>query len=105
MKAKIFTFTAVICAAIISQISPASAQYYGYGQTSYYGPASMHYHYLSPAAACCAVVTVDSGWVFTRNQPVGDVAPYPAAQLADGSLGCEHRNYRPHRDGWCQRIW
>jgi hypothetical protein len=105
MKAIIFTFTAVICTAIFSQISPASAQYYGYGQTSYYGPASMHYHYLSPAGACCALVTVNSGWAFTRNQPVGDVAPYPALQMADGTLGCEHSNYRPRRGGWCQRIW
>jgi hypothetical protein len=101
MKATIFT--AVFCTAVISQISPASAQYYG--QTSYYGPASMHYHYLSPAGACCALVTVDSGWAFTRNQPVGDVAPYPAVQMADGTLGCEHSNYRPRRGGWCQRIW
>jgi hypothetical protein len=53
MKATIFT--AVICTAVINLISPASAQYYG--QTSYYGPASMHYHYLSPAGACCALVT------------------------------------------------
>jgi hypothetical protein len=97
-------FTAVICTAVISQISPASAQYYGQ-TSSYYGPASMHYHYLSPAGACCALVTANSGWAFTRNQPVGDVAPYPALQMPDGALGCEHSNYRPHRDGWCQRIW
>jgi hypothetical protein len=103
MKAKIFA--AVICTAAISQISPASAQYYGYGQTSYYGPASMHYHYLSPAGACCALVTVNSGWVFTRSQPVGDVAPYPALRMADGEPACEHSNYRPRRDGLCRRIW
>ena len=84
MKATIFA--AVFCTAVISQISPASAQYYG--QTSYYGPASMHYHYLSPAGACCALVTVNSGWAFTRNQPVGDVASYPALPMADGTLGC-----------------
>ncbi|WP_426528042.1 hypothetical protein [Bradyrhizobium sp. McL0615] len=96
---KAIIFTAAICTAVISQMSPASAQ------TSYNGPASMHYHYLSPAGACCALVTVNSGWVFTRNQPVGDVAPYPALQMPDGTLGCEHSNYRPHRDGWCQRIW
>ena len=101
MKATIFA--AVFCTAVISQISPASAQYYG--QTSYYGPASMHYHYLSPAGACCALVTANSGWAFTRNQPVGDVASYPALPMADGTLGCEHSNYRPTRGGWCRRIW
>jgi hypothetical protein len=102
MKAKIFA--AVICAAAISQISPASAQHYGQ-TSSYYGPASMHYHYLSPAGACCALVTVNSGWVFTRNQPVGDVAPYPALRMTDGEPACEHSNYRPRRDGLCRRIW
>jgi hypothetical protein len=102
MKATIFT--AVICTAVISQLSPASAQYYG-PTSSYYGPASMHYHYLSPAGACCALVTVDSGWVYTRSQPAGDVGPYPAVQMSDGTLGCEHSNYRPRRGGWCHRIW
>ena len=101
MKATIFT--AVICAVVMSQTSPASAQ--SYGQMSYFGPASMHYHYFSPAGSCCALVTVDSGWAYTRNQPVGDVAPYPAVQMADGMLGCEHINYRPRHGGWCQRIW
>lgn len=96
---KATTFTAVICTAVLSQISSASAQ------TSYFGPASMHYHYLSPAGSCCALVTVNSGWAYTRNQAVGDVAPYPALQMADGTLGCEHINYRPRRGGWCQRIW
>jgi hypothetical protein len=102
MKATILT--AVICTAVISQIGPASAQYLG-PTSSYYGPASMHYHYLSPAGACCALVTVNSGWVFTRNQPVGDVAPYPALQMPDGSPACEHSNYRPRRGGFCERIW
>jgi hypothetical protein len=88
MKAKIFA--AVICSVATCQISPASAQYYG--PTSYYGPASLHYHYLSPTGACCALVAVNSGWVFTRNQPVGDVAPYPALRMADGEPGCEHSN-------------
>ena len=95
---------AVICAAAIYQISPASAQYYGQ-TSSYYGPASMYYHYLSPAGACCALVTVNSGWAFTRNQPVSDVGSYPALPMADGTLGCEHSNYRPTRGGWCRRIW
>ena len=96
-------FTAVLCTAIVSQISPASAQYYG--QTSYFGPASLYYHYLSPAGGCCALVTVDSGWAFTRTRPVGHVAPYPALPMGDGTLGCEHYNYRPMRGGWCRRIW
>jgi hypothetical protein len=102
MKATILA--AAICAAGISHISSASAQYIG-PTSSYYGPASMHYHYLSPAGACCALVTVNSGWVFTRNQPVGDVAPYPAVQMPDGSPACEHSNYRPRRSGLCERIW
>lgn len=101
MKATIFT--TIICTALVSQIGPASAQYFG--QTSYFGPASMHYHYLSPAGACCALVTVNSGWAVTRNQPAGDVAPYPALQMPDGSPACEHRNYRPRRSGLCERIW
>ena len=100
---KALTLTALICTAVISQISPASAQYNG--QTSYFGPASMHYHYLSPAGSCCALVTVNSGWAYTRTQAVGDVPPYLALQMPDGTLGCEHFNYRPRRGGWCQRIW
>ena len=102
MKATILT--AVICTAVISQIGPASAQYLG-PTSSYYGPASMRCRCLSPAGACCALVTVNSGWVFTRNQPVGDVAPYPALQMPDGSPACEHSNYRPRRGGFCERIW
>jgi len=103
MKATMFAAAAVICSAVISQISPAAAQYYG--QTSYVGPASIYYSYLSPAGACCALVTVNSGWAFTRNQPAADVAPYPALPMADGELGCAHSNYRPLRGGWCRRIW
>ena len=60
---------------------------------------------LGPIGSDRALVTANSGWAFTRNQPVGDIAPYPALQMPDGTLGCEHSNYRPHRDGWCQRIW
>jgi hypothetical protein len=90
-------FTAVFCTAVLSQIDTASAQYYG--------PASLYYHYGSPAGACCALVPMDLGWAFTRNQPAGHVAPYPALRMADGTLGCEHANYRPARSGWCRRIW
>lgn len=95
MRAKIFT--AVFFTAIISQINAASAQYYG--------PPGGYYYYGSPAGICCALTPVDLGWAFTRNQPVGDVAPYPALRMADGTLGCEHSNYRPLRGGWCRRIW
>jgi hypothetical protein len=95
MKATIFA--AVFCTAVIGQINTASAQYYG--------PASLYYHYGSPAGACCALVPMDLGWAFTRNQPAGHAAPYPALQMADGTLGCEHANYRPARSGWCRRIW
>jgi hypothetical protein len=28
------------------------------------------------------------------NQPVGYGEPYPAARMADGTLACEHSNYR-----------
>jgi hypothetical protein len=38
------------------------------------------------------------------NQPVGYGEPYPAARMADGTLACEHSNYRPIRS-WCRRIW
>ena len=95
MKATIFT--AVICAAVMGQINTASAQYYG--------PLGGYYYYGSPAAVCCALTTVNSGWVFTRNQPAGDVAPYPALRMPDGEPACEHSNYRPRRDGLCRRIW
>ena len=80
MKAKIFA--AVICTAVISQINPASAQYYG--------PLGGYYYYGSPAAVCCALTPVDLGWALTRSQPAGNVAPYPALRMADGTLGCEH---------------
>jgi hypothetical protein len=101
MKATIFA--AVLCTAAIGQVNTASAQYYG--SASYYGPASLYYNYGSPAGGCCALVTMDLGWAFTRSQPAGDVAPYPALRMADGTLGCEHSNYRPFRGGWCRRIW
>jgi hypothetical protein len=88
---------AVLCtAAVIGQISTASAQYYG--------PLGGYYYYGSPAGICCALTPLDLGWAYTRNQPAGDVERYPAARLPDGSLACEHSNYRPIR-GWCQRIW
>jgi hypothetical protein len=88
---------AVLCtAAVIGQISTASAQYYG--------PPGGYYYYGSPAGICCALTPQDLGWVYTRNQPVGYGEPYPAMQMADGTLACSNSNYRPIH-GWCQRIW
>jgi hypothetical protein len=87
----------VFCtAAVLGQISGASAQYYG--------PPGGYYYYGSPAGVCCAPEPVDLGWAYTRNQPVGGGAPYPALRMPDGTLACEHSNYRPIR-GWCRRIW
>ncbi|SHN87815.1 hypothetical protein SAMN05444170_7385 [Bradyrhizobium erythrophlei] len=83
-------------AAILGQPSKVSAEYYG--------PPGGYYYYGSGAGICCAVLPVDLGWAYTRNRPVGDGAAYPALQMPDGTLGCEHSNYRPIR-GWCRRIW
>jgi hypothetical protein len=88
---------AVLCtAALNGQVSTASAQYYG--------PLGGYYYYGSPAGMCCALAPPDLGWAYTRNQPVGNVEPYPAVRMADGTLACENTNYRPMR-GWCQRVW
>jgi hypothetical protein len=89
---------AVFCiVAGIGQVSRASAEYYG--------PPGGYYYYGSGAGICCALSPVDLGWDYTRNQPVGDgVGRYRATPMADGTLACEHRNYRPIR-GWCQRVW
>jgi hypothetical protein len=86
---------AVLCtAAVIGQVSTASAQYYPLGGYYEYGSPEGFYNRLRPQ---------DLGWNYTRNQPVGDVKPYPAARMPDGTLACDHSNYRPIR-GWCQRI-
>ena len=46
-------FAAVLCAAaVVSQIGPASAQYYG--------PPGGYYYYGSPAGNCCALVPMNS---------------------------------------------
>ena len=87
-------FAAVLCTAIIGQIGAASAQYLGLSGDYYY--------YGSPA--CCALSPANLGWAYTRNQPMGYGGPYPATQMADGTLACEHSNFRPIR-GWCRRIW
>ena len=87
----------VFCtAAVFGQISRASAEYYGV-------PGG-YYYYGSPAGNCCALVPVDLGWAYTRYQPAGYGPPYLALRMPDGTLGCEHSNYRPIR-GWCRRIW
>jgi hypothetical protein len=92
-----YVLASIFCAAaILIQISIASAQYYG--------PPFGHYYYGSPASTCCALVPRDLGWDYTRNQPVGDVAPYPALRMPDGTPACEHSNYRAIR-GACRRIW
>ena len=97
---------AVLCtAAVVGQISTALAQYYGQpGGYYYYEPPGGYYYYGSPAGVCCALSPLDLGWAYTRNQPVGYGEPYRATPMADGTLACEHSNYRPIR-GWCQRIW
>ena len=89
-------FAAVLCTAtIIGQIGAASAQYYG--------PPGGYYYYGSPAGICCALSPVDLGWAYTRYQPEGYGKPYPATRMPDGTLACEHGNYRPIR-GWCRRV-
>jgi hypothetical protein len=89
--------SAVLCtAAIVGQISTASAQYYG--------PPGGYYYYGSPAGICCALEPLDLGWLYTRSQPVGYGRPYSAVRMPDGTLACEYYNYRPIR-GRCQRIW
>jgi hypothetical protein len=97
MRAKIFG--GVLFAAFISQIHTASAQAGG----TYYG--SYYYYYGSPAAFCCALAPIDLGWAYTHNQLPGDGPPYPALRMADGTLACEHSNYRPFAGGWCRQIW
>ena len=93
-------------AAIVSQTSTASAQYYGPpGGPQYYGPPGGYYYYGSPAGLCCALHPVNLGWVYTRSQPAGHGGSHPAMHMADGTLACEFSNYRPMRDRWCRRIW
>lgn len=65
-------FTTVLCtAAIIGQISMASAQHeYPAGGTA------------PPAAVCCALQPVDLGWAYTRIQPVGYSGPFSSSANA-----------------------
>ena len=99
---------AVLCtAAVIGQISTASAQHYGQpGGHYYYEPPGGYYYYGSPAGIYYAQPQIeqDLGWNYTPNQPVGYGGPYPAARMPDDTLACEHSNYRPIH-GRCQRIW
>ena len=100
-------FAAALCtAAVLGQISTASAQSYGTPGGYYYEPPGGYYYYGSPAGIYYAQPQIeqDLGWNYTRNQPVGDGGPYPAARMPDGTLACEYSNYRPIR-GRCQRIW
>ena len=96
---KLIVAAALCTAAVIGQISGASAQYDPH--SGYYYYSGDHYYYGS--FACCAPTPQDLGWNYTRNQPVGNVEPYPAMRMPDGTLACEHSNYRPIR-GWCQRM-
>jgi hypothetical protein len=97
-------FAAALCiAAIIGQIGTASAQYDPHSGPYYYYPPGGYYYYGSPAGIYSGQPLQDLGWNYTRNQPVGDVEPYPAVQMPDGALACEHSNYRPIR-GWCRRV-
>lgn len=84
-------------AAVVGISSAASAQYYG--------PPGGYYYYGSPAGLCCALQPVNLGWVYTRAQPASQGGPHPAMRMEDGTLACEYSNFRPMRDGWCQRIW
>ena len=85
----------VLCFAALGQINTASAQ-------QFYWPG--YYYYGTGADLCCVLTTIDLGWAYTRNQPAGEVRPYPPLRMADGTLACSHSNYRPIR-GWCRRIW
>ena len=101
---KLVLATVFCCAAIVGDISGASAQYYGPPGGYYYYPPGGYYYYGSPAGIYSGQPLQDLGWVYTRTQPVGDGGPYPAMRTPDGSLACEFSNYRPIR-GWCRRIW
>lgn len=95
MKAAFVTLLGA--AAMVSISSAATAQYYG--------PPGGYYYYGSPAGLCCALQPVNLGWIYTRSQPASPGSPHPAMRMEDGTLACEYSNYRPMRDGWCQRIW
>jgi len=97
-------FAAVLCiAAIIGQYGPASAQSYPPGSYYYYYPSRSYYYYGSAGSFFNVPQPQDLGWNYTRNQPVGYVKSYPATRMPDGTLACEHSNYRPIR-GWCQLV-
>jgi hypothetical protein len=60
---------------------------------------------VHPLATAAPWMPPDLGWAYTRNQPAGYGESYPAMRMPDGTLACEHSNYRPFRGGWCRRIW
>jgi len=95
---------AVLCtAAVFGQIGAASAQSHPTGSYYYYNPPGGYYYWGSPSGLYNVLTPQSLGWNYTRNQPVGYSKPYPALRMPDGTLACEHRNYRPIR-GWCQRV-
>jgi hypothetical protein len=91
---KLILTIALCSAALIGDISTASAQYYGrgYGRGYYEGP---------PATA----PTAPPEYYANRDyQPMGYGEAYAPIYLPNGRPSCAHRNYRPIR-GWCQRAW
>ena len=99
---KVILAAALCTAAIISSISTASAQY-STSSGSYYYPPDNYYYYGSPAGIFNVPAPESLGWNYTRNQPVGYGESYPALRMPDGTLACEHGNYRPIR-GWCKPV-
>ena len=96
---------AVLCtAAAIGQIGAASAQYCSPGGYYYYpNPPGGYYYWGSPSGLYNVLAPQSLGWNYTRNQPLGYGRPYPALQMPDGTLACQHANFRPIR-GWCRRV-
>jgi hypothetical protein len=95
---KLIVAAGLCIAASFGQISTASAQ-------QYFGPTGNYYSFGTGAIARADVAPVDTGWLYTRNQPAGYGRPYPSLRMADGTLACANSNYRPMHDGWCHRIW
>ena len=94
---KLIVVSVLCIAAVVGQISAASAQ-------PYYGAPGDYYYYGTGALMRAEQTPISLGWLYTRSQPAGYGRPYPALRMADGTLACSNSNYRPVR-GWCQRIW
>jgi hypothetical protein len=99
---KLIVAAALCTAAVIGQISTASAQYYS-PPGAYYYPPRNYYYYGSAGDFYYILQPQNLGWNYTRNQPLGYVRPYPAIRMPDDTLACEHSNYRAIR-GSCRRI-